>query len=301
MFFNSHFLLFLIFYLHFVMKTEFEKITPDAGSSFTLLHIDIPVASVPWHYHYHPEIELVNVVRGSGKRHVGNHISYFDSGDLVLIGSNLPHAGFGNGAIGEHEEIVIQFKAEFIENSLKNWPEFTEINNLFEKASQGIHFFGETEIQVKKLLSKMLEVKQFERLLLLFEVFQILAKSTEYELLNKNGIRYNFQKKDELRLKNILDFVEKNYQKNIEFKHVAELANMTIPAFSAYFKKTMSITFTDFLNEFRVNQACNLLLAGKSVTDAGFESGFNNVTYFIKVFKTIKGDSPLVYQKKSII
>lgn len=283
------------------MKTEFEKITPDLGSSFTVLHINIPVASVPWHYHYHPEIELVNVVKGSGKRHVGNHISYFDSGDLVLIGSNLPHAGFGNGAVGDHEEIVIQFKPEFIENSVQNWPEFSELNNLILKANQGIHFFGNTEVEVKKILFNMLTANPFERLILLFEVFQILSKSTEFELLNVNGIRYNFHKKDELRLKNILDFVEQNYQKSIEFKQIADLANMTIPAFSAYFKKTMSITFTDFLNEFRINQACNALLAGKSVTDASFESGFNNVTYFIKVFKSIKGDSPLVYQKKLII
>ena len=283
------------------MKTEFEKITPDLGSSFTLLHINIPVASAPWHYHYHPEIELVNVVRGSGKRHVGNHISYFDSGDLVLIGSNLPHAGFGNGAVGEHEEIVIQFKPEFIENSVQNWPEFSDLNNLILRANQGIHFFGKTEIDVKKILNNMLYSNPFERLILLFEVFQILSKSNEFELLNVNGIRYNFHKKDELRLKYILDFVEQNYQKSIEFKQIADLANMTIPAFSAYFKKTMSITFTDFINEFRINQACNALLAGKSVTDASFESGFNNVTYFIKVFKAIKGDSPLVYQKKLII
>ena len=283
------------------MKTEFEKITPDLGSSFTTLHINIPVASVPWHYHYHPEIELVNVVKGSGKRHVGNHISYFDSGDLVLIGSNLPHAGFGNGAVGEHEEIVIQFKPDFLENTIQNWPEFTEIKNLILRARQGIHFYGDTEIIVKKILGDMLTAKPFERLILLLEVFQILAKSTEFELLNVTGIRYNFQKKDERRLKNILDFVEQNYQKPIEFKQIANLANMTIPAFSAYFKKTMSITFTDFLNEFRINQACNALLVGKSVTDASFESGFNNVTYFIKVFKAIKGDSPLVYQKKLII
>jgi AraC-like DNA-binding protein/mannose-6-phosphate isomerase-like protein (cupin superfamily) len=283
------------------MKTEFEKIVPDSGSSVTLLHINIPVNSVPWHYHYHPEIELVCVVKGSGKRHVGNHLSYFTAGDLVLIGSNLPHAGFGNGAVGEHEEIVVQFKPEIVETGLLKLAEFSEINNLFLKASQGIHFFGQTEKTVKKILIKMLKVNPFERLIFLLEAFQILSKSTEYELLNATGIRYNFQKKDELRLKNILEFVDKNFQKNIDFKQIADLANMTVPAFSAYFKKTMSITFTDFLNEFRVNQACNALLAGKSVADTSYDCGFNNVTYFIKVFKTIKGDSPLVYQKKLVI
>jgi AraC-like DNA-binding protein/mannose-6-phosphate isomerase-like protein (cupin superfamily) len=280
------------------VKTEFEKISPDPGSSFTLLHINIPVNSVPWHYHYHPEIELVNVVKGSGKRHVGNHIKYFDNGDLVLIGSNLPHSGFGNGAVGEHEEIVVQFRPEFIESSLLNWPEFSELQTLLDNANRGIHFFGKTSQKIKKLMHKMLNTDPFQRLLLLFEIIKIMSKSADYELLNSIGIKYNFQKKDENRIKKILNFVEQNYQKNIEFKDVADLANMTIPAFSAYFKKTMSLNFTDFLNEFRINQACNYLLAGKSVADASFEAGFNNVTYFIKVFKNIKGDSPLVYQKK---
>ncbi|MES2796080.1 MAG: AraC family transcriptional regulator [Bacteroidota bacterium] len=280
------------------MKTEFEKITPDLGSSFTVLHVNIPVNSVPWHYHYHPEIELVNVIKGSGKRHVGNHLSYFDSGDLVLIGSNLPHAGFGNGAVGKHEEIVLQFKYDFIQNSAQNWPEITDFRSLFSKANQGIHFYGETEKAVKLLMKKMLNSEPFDRLLLFFKVFKLLAQSTEYELLNAVGIKYNFQKKDEIRIKKIIDYVEENFQKNIEFSEIADLANMTIPAFSAYFKKTMSVNFTDFLNEFRVNQACNALLAGKSVADTSFETGFNNVTYFIKVFKAIKGDSPLVYQKK---
>ena len=280
------------------MKTEFEKIVPDYESSFTLLHIDIPISSVPWHYHYHPEIELVNVIKGSGKRHVGNHLSFFENGDLVLIGSNLPHAGFGNGAVGKHEEIVLQFNYNFLQESTQNWPEIKGFDHLFRLASQGIHFYGDTEKQVKFLLKKMLKAEPFPRLILFFEVFNILAKSNEYLLLNEADIKYNFQKKDEIRIKKVIEFVNKNYQKNIEFSVVAELANMTIPSFSAYFKKIMSVNFTEFLNEFRVNQACKALFAGKSVTDASFESGFNNVTYFIKVFKAVKGDSPLVYQKK---
>jgi AraC-like DNA-binding protein/quercetin dioxygenase-like cupin family protein len=283
------------------LKTEFEKINPDPGSSFTMLHVKVLKNSAPWHYHYHPEIELVNVIKGSGKRHVGNHLSYFNSGDLVLIGSNLPHAGFGNSAVGEHEEIVLQFKPSFIENSILNWPEMPEFKQLIDKANQGIHFFGKTEVKVKSLMLKMLKADPFGRLLYFLEIFKILSLSTEYELLNAIGLKYNFQKKDELRIMKILNFVEANYQKNIEFKDVADLASMTLPAFSAYFKKTMSTNFTDFLNEFRINQACNLLLSGKNVADVSFETGFNNVTYFIKVFKNIKGDSPLVYQKKLLM
>jgi AraC-like DNA-binding protein/mannose-6-phosphate isomerase-like protein (cupin superfamily) len=279
------------------MKTEFEKIVPNEGSSFKFLHFNVSLDAAPWHYHYHPEIELVCVVKGSGRRHVGNHISYFTNGDLVLIGSNLPHSGFGNGAIGEHEEIVIQLKPEILAQNFTNWPEFLAIENLLDRANQGIYFFGSTEKLVKSKLKKLIKCNEFERLICLLEVFNLLANSNDYELLNAVGKRYNFQKKDELRLSKILNFVEKNYENVISIKEVAAIANLTVPAFSAYFKKTMSVTFTDFVNEYRINQACGLLVSGKSVADVCFECGFNNISYFSRLFKALKGKSPSAFQK----
>ncbi len=278
------------------MKTSFEQIQADEGSSFKMVYQKVEASDFSWSYHYHPEFEMVLVFEGTGRRHVGNHLSYYEAGDLVLIGSNLPHAGFGYDAYGEHEEIFIQFKEDFLGESFFQKSEISSIKLLLERSQQGIVFYGQTKKLVSERLKKMLQLSNFERLLELLMIFQILAKSDEYQLLNKANTRYDFNQKDQLRLNRIYEFVEQNYQNPIDIKAVADVANLTIPAFCNYFKKTVNQTFTDFMNEYRINQACKLLVVEKSITDICFECGFSNASYFSKVFKEIKGKAPLQFK-----
>jgi AraC-like DNA-binding protein/quercetin dioxygenase-like cupin family protein len=278
------------------VKTSFEQIQNDEGSSFRVLNQKVIANDFPWNYHYHPELELVLVFHGTGRRHVGNHLSYYDDGDLVLIGSNLPHAGFGYDAIGEHEEIVIQFKEDFLGTNFFDKPEFQIIKKLFERSQQGILFHGQTKTIVSNRLKKLVNSANFERLIELLSIFRILASSEEYQLLNSAETRYDFNQKDQIRLKRIYEFVEQNFQNNIDMKAVADIANLTIPSFCNYFKKTVNQTFTDFMNEYRINHACKLLITDKSITDICFECGFSNASYFSKVFKQIKGKTPLQFK-----
>ncbi len=280
------------------MKTEFEIIQPDAGSSFRLLHHQVSAETFKWHYHYHPEYEIVCVFEGSGRRHVGNHLSYYEDGDLVLIGSNLPHGGFGYGSVGTHEEVVIQFTDDFLGDKFLEKPEMEAIKKLFERAKQGISFQGE----IKKILSEkfrnLLHLSHFERLIELLNILQNLAKSDEYVFLNQANIRYNFSQKDQERLGKVYRFVEENYFQEIDIQRVAEICNLTVPAFCNYFKKNLNQTFTDFTNEYRINQACKMLLEGHEIVDICFGCGFNNVSYFGRVFKQMKGTNPSQFRRK---
>ena len=279
------------------MKTPFEQIQNDEGSSFRFLHQKVLAQQFPWNYHYHPEFELVLVFAGTGRRHVGNHLSYYDDGDLVLIGSNLPHAGFGYDALGEHEEIVVQFKDDFLGESFFDKPEMINIKKLFERSQQGIQFYGQTYKDVSEALKKLIGLSQFERLMGLLNIFQILAGSQEYNLLNSIDTRYDFNQKDQMRLKRVYEYVEKTYQHPINIREAADIANLTVPSFCNYFKKVVNQTFTDFMNEYRINKACQLLMTEKSIADVCFECGFTNNSYFSKVFKEIKGKSPLEFKK----
>ncbi len=274
------------------MKTEFERIQADEGSSFRLLYQKVKAEDFAWDYHYHPELEIVCVYNGIGRRHVGNHLSYYEDGDLVLIGSNIPHGGFGFGALGDHEEIVLQFMYNFLGDSFFSKPEMSRIKKLFESAQQGIRFYGQTQIIVAQRLKQIKEMPHFERMLALLQMFQYLVNSTEYELLNKVNTRYDFSMRDQIRLRKVYQYVEQNFTKKIDIEEVAELSNLTVPAFSNYFKKNINQTFTDFVNEYRINYACKLLIEGKSVADTCFESGFNNVSYFGRVFKKLKKVQP---------
>jgi AraC-like DNA-binding protein len=279
------------------MKTEFEIIQPDAGSSFRLLHHQVIADTFKWHYHYHPEYEIVCVFDGAGRRHVGNHLSNYIGGDLVLIGSNLPHGGFGYGSVGPHEEMVIQFREDFLGDNFLLKPEMESIKKLFDRSKQGLSFYGETRQFLSEKMKKLPDLSQFERLIELLNILQILASSTDYVTLNPIDIRYNFSQKDQERVEKIYKYVEENYSQGIDIQIVANICNLTIPAFCNYFKKNINQTFTDFTNEYRINQACKMFLQGLEINDVCFRCGFNNVSYFGRVFKQIKGMNPSQFKR----
>lgn len=279
------------------MKTEFEIIQPDAGSSFRVLHHNVSADTFKWHYHYHPEYEIVCVFHGSGRRHVGNHLSNYEGGDLVLIGSNLPHGGFGYGSVDMHEEIVVQFTKDFLGENFLLKPEMDNIKKLFERAKQGLSFRGETKKNLSEKFKKLLELSHFERLIELLNILQNLANSTEYISLNTLNTRYNFSQKDQERLGKVYKYVEEKYSQDIDIQTVAKICNLTIPAFCNYFKKNLNQTFTDFTNEYRINQACKMLLEGSEIVDICYHCGFNNISYFGRVFKQFKGTNPSQFRR----
>jgi len=278
------------------MKVEYEKISPDTGSSFRLIHWKSENDRYFWHYH--PEYEIVFVRKGSGKLHIGEHLKNYEEGELVFIGPDLPHTGFGYGVIGEHEEIVVQLRKDFLGEEFMQKPELQHIRKLFERAKQGLSFQGKSRKIVASKLQKMLTFSHFERLVELLNIFDILATTTEFSVLNAADKRFDFNHKDEDRINKVYEYVEQNYQKNIDIRAVADLANLTIPSFCRYFKKISHTTYTDFVNEYRINQACRLLFENKPIADICFEVGFNNISHFNKTFKQLKGMSPREYKSK---
>ncbi|WP_259015081.1 AraC family transcriptional regulator [Emticicia fluvialis] len=276
------------------MKVEYEKISPDTGSSFRFIHWKSQNDRFFWHYH--PEYEIVFVRKGSGKLHIGNHLTNYEEGELVFIGPNLPHTGFGYGVIGQHEEIVVQLRADFLGERFMETPEMQQIKVLFERARQGLSFYGKAQKQVAAKLQRMLHLSHFDRLVELLNIFQVLATTTEYSLLNSSDLSFDFSHKDEDRINKVYEFVEHNYQQPIDIQAVADLISLTVPSFCRYFKKITHITYTDFVNEYRVNQACRLLIQNYSIADICFEVGFNNISHFNKTFKQLKGKSPREYR-----
>ncbi|MER0440931.1 AraC family transcriptional regulator [Emticicia sp. W12TSBA100-4] len=279
------------------MKVEYEKISPDTGSSFRLIHWKSENDRYFWHYH--PEYEIVFVRKGSGKLHIGEHLKNYEEGELVFIGPDLPHTGFGYGVIGEHEEIVVQLRKDFLGEEFMQKPELQHIRELFERAKQGLSFQGKARKIVATKLQKMLTISHFERLVELLNIFHILATTHEFSVLNAPDKRFDFNHKDEDRINNVYKYVEQHYQQSIDIQAVADLANLTVPSFCRYFKKITHITYTDFVNEYRINQACRLLFENKSIADICFEVGFNNISHFNKTFKQLKGVSPREYKANS--
>lgn len=280
------------------MKVDLELILPDEGSSFRLLHTKTKPEKFPWQYHYHPEYEIVCVLHGSGTRHVGNNFSSYENGDLVFMGPNLPHAGFGLNAHGMHEEIVVQIKEEVLNESILTRPEMSAVASLMEKAKYGIVFYGAAKESVTKRLKKLPKLSSFERYIELLYALQLMSTSNEYELLNPGTTLSSLIKKNNSRLQNILTYVEQHYNEDMDIQKVASIANLSVPSFCNYFRKLMNCTFTDFINQYRIQRACALMLQEKTITEICYDCGFNNVVYFNKVFKAIMKKTPSEYKKE---
>lgn len=281
------------------MRVSYENVKADENSSFRTLHMNFPVKEFRWEYHYHPELELVCVVSGSGTRHVGYHKSSFRDGDLVLIGSNIPHSGFGLNSSDPHEEIVIQFREEIIQFS-KDIVELTNLRKMLSVAKFGVLFSSSTKKRILPQLQEILKTKNNKRYLLLLKLLVELSDEKDYVLLNKEVMPHTIISKNRERLQSIFTFVEKNYKKEIDINEIAAIVNLTLPSFCNFFKKTMKITFTDFLNQYRIEKACHHILQGKSVSESCYSTGYNNISYFNRAFKKYVGKTPTEFNNEMI-
>ena len=281
------------------MKPEFEKITPKFGSSvFVEQHLDKKDQGVPF-WHFHPELELVYIDNARGKRHIGNHLSYFNNSQLILIGANLPHSGFADGFNSEGRETIVQFREDFLGSSFVDVPESAAIKFLFKKAKSGILFGRETKDKIGPKIEKLIDLQGFERVLALLEILNDLGSSNDYTLLNVIGYSFEVSSADNQKTTEVYDYVRKNFKEQIYLDQVASLVSMTVPAFCRYFKKNTGKTFTQFINEYRLVHATKLLSESTiNITDVCHESGFNNFSHFNKLFKNYTGKSPLKYRKE---
>jgi AraC-like DNA-binding protein len=278
-----------------------EKVEPTFGNSFTYKLFEKKNPNDKPFWHYHPEIELVYIESGSGKRHIGNHLTYFNEGELVMIGPNLPHFGYSNRLTGDESEVVVQFKADFLGDGFFTKAEMRDIKALIERSSSGIAFHGRTREEVGILLKDFNWVKiKFDQLIQLLKILQQLAVSDEYTLLNAdNGLSLVINPQDNDRMDLIYDYVRANFEEKILLQDIADSVAMSIPSFCRYFKKMTGKTFSSFVMQFRIVHACKLLSEEQlPITEVGFSCGFNNFSHFTKTFKRITGKSPSAYKKE---
>ncbi|WP_420146805.1 AraC family transcriptional regulator [Spirosoma sp.] len=278
------------------MKVSFEQINPDTNSSFHLLLT--PHLSDVFLWHYHPEYEIVYIEGTNGTRHVGDHISRYEGSDLVFIGPNIPHLNFDYGVRTDHQKVVVQLKENFLGEVFWQAPELTAIAQLFERARSGISFYGSIKQVVGEQLKQLADLPPFERLMLLLKIFQQLAASSEYVALHGEVVTSVYNLNEQLRLKRIHQFIAEHYVRKIDIMEAATLANLTEAAFCRYFKRMTRLTFTQFLNKYRVNQAQKLLLVDNTVTEACFACGFESLSYFNKIFRRVTGENPLQFKKR---
>ena len=281
-----------------MLRPDYESISPDLGHSYKYGSYDINSPNnnkLRWHYH--PEVELVYINSGVGKRQVGTHLSNYTEGDLVLIGSYLPHTGFTKGFNDGQKEVVIQFNQDIFTNAFNGIEELKSINYLLELSKKGIVFSGAIKDDVGIRMEGLKYETQLDGLLTFIKILYDLSIYKEKQILNAEGYAFISSPMENKRLKIIFNYIRDNFMDQIPLDDIAAIVYMTPQSFCRFFKKSTNKTFTNFLNEYRINHATKLLSeTDQDIKSICFESGFNNLSNFFRNFKRITNHTPNSYR-----
>lgn len=283
------------------MKSIEVRLPKDFDKSFIVFKEVGQYFPVPWHYH--PEYELVLVLKSTGRRMVGDNIGYFHEGDLVCMGPLLPHvwvndSKYINGqADHQAEAIVIHFKDDFLGEDFLNIPEMESFKLFLKLSNRGMALYGRTREQIHSLMLGMVSMNGIQRLSSLLSIFDILAHTNEYQFLASAGYTHNTQI-DNDRLGKVTEYVMKNFDKEVTLPEVAKMANMAVSTFCNFFRDQYRTTFIDYLNSVRIGHACKLLSEkNQNIVEVAYDCGFNNLANFNRQFKKYKKMTPTQFRR----
>lgn len=286
-----------------MLKPSFERLETSVNSSYTLRAFKEFIFTAP--YHFHPEYELTLIIKGEGKRFVGNNMADFAAGDLVFIGANLPHCWKIThptpNQLNAHS-IVIQFHEDFLGPDFFNKPEFAGMARLLQQSANGLQITDETQQRVTDIMHQLInEHDNFKRLMGLLEILQVLANSNQFNFLNTDKLIARRSTTDQERINKVFAYIVDKFRQKICLDEAAAVANMSPTAFCKYFKKATRKTFMEMVLDYRINCAMQQLIhTNDPINQVAFDSGFTDTSQFYKIFRQKMNVSPLAYRKRFI-
>ena len=278
------------------VKAVLEKLDQHISSSFLFRKFELSVFDAP--FHFHPEFELTHIKKGEGQRYVGTQVEDFEADDLIFLGSNLPHCWISKPVPESQtvEATVVQFKRDFLGEFFLELPEMQKIKDLFTASNAGLKISGNGRIEILNEMEHLEEKDDYQKLLSLLKILGILANSNDLLPIDRSFSSIKHSNNETIRFQRVFAYLIEHYREEISLQKIAEIAHLSPTSFCRYFKSITGKTFLEIVNEYRIQYACQLLKKNEMpVSQIAFESGFNDVPYFNKLFKKIKGVSPLGY------
>jgi len=274
-----------------------REITPISDQDFFMLQNHFN-AQFDYPIHYHPEYELNLVFNTYGKRIIGDCVENYKGVDLVLVGSNTLHAWTSESKHNNARVVTIQFATECLSLQTLERKVMQPIKTLLENSQRGVLFEGKQLTILKNRIIKLAELEGFQSVLgflsLLYEM-----SIAPYRLILPYSYILNSNKDiNNSRILEACYYIQKNYKKKISVNDVAEQINMSPSAFSHFFKKKTYRSFTDYLIDLRMSNACRMLIETDiSIANISDENGFYNLSNFNKLFKRRKNTTPKEFRK----
>ncbi|MBD1261015.1 helix-turn-helix transcriptional regulator [Maribacter polysiphoniae] len=279
------------------MEFVFEKIYVPNNHSF--ISRKLPLSSDA-RIHSHKNFELNYITSGTGRRIVGDNISGFEKGDLVLLGPELPHCWELLDAEKDEDPacIVTHFSENIIDNEFFKMPELQNVVVLLKQANRGIRFRTENDSEISEILTELSQSVGLEYYIGLLKIFNLLIKIEDRERLSNPMNRSSVFTKNIEKINKVYEYVFLNIQEGINLEEASSVLNMAPSSFCRFFKKKTGLTFMEYVKNVRVGMAAKLLAeTDKQITQICYESGYNNLANFNHYFKASMGKTPSEYRK----
>ncbi|AZQ65248.1 AraC family transcriptional regulator [Flammeovirga pectinis] len=278
------------------MKLVFKNSDSQVNRKIEITKRTLGCQDATWHYHH--QYELIYIAKSQGVRFVGDNVSPFESGDLVLVGPNLPHLWKDEVLLSTDDVniIVVKFEGDFIGKGTFDRPVFNNISHLLELSRFGVCFPKAKSLQLKEEFENLVKLSQAEQVIKLLGLLNKLSEMEGKEILSTSDMRQNKNCNSE-RIDRVLSYVSDHYDKDIDLQEIADIACLTTNSFCRFFKKSTKKSFRQYLNEVRIKNASRLLIQENyQISDVCYEVGFNSITNFNKQFKQIIGKTPKEYR-----
>lgn len=287
-----------------------ENIQLSKGKTFRLLRwrediskveeLPAPGQSIPLqgrgdHWHYHPQTELTLVQHGEGTRFIADHIELFEPGDLVLIGSNVPHYWHLRG---ESSGLAIQWHFP-LQHGIWDFNEAAALCSLEELARKGLHLSGITAATVRQLMEGMHALAGLPRLTSVLTIISTLADASGKDVRPLSARSFSLSGTDEHQeaIRRAVSYIIAHFRETVSLPELLELTGMSRATFSRQFQLHAGRSFSTFLNQVRLQAVCRALRdSNEPITKIALENGFNQLSFFNRLFRREFGFNPSAFR-----
>ncbi len=285
------------------MNALLESLLVPEGSSWTYFYRQLDDAMTfnrPWHYHV--EVELTLTINSVGQRFVGDSIESYGDGDLVLLGSNLPHTWISQDRIDRQEQHIAHVfwaRPGWIDTLTDTLAELRPIKTMLLNANQGIVYSSSIARSVRERVEGMHVLSPAAQLVRFIETLTILAEDREHRLLCAPHPQHDaISQVDRPRIHRTLEYIHKHYRTDISMAHMADLAALSVSGLHRLFKRHTRRTVGEYIAQLRIGRACALLVStDKPVSFIADEVGYRNLSHFNRQFLAIKQVTPREYRR----
>ena len=281
------------------MKAMRSKMLPSEGCSWWFEKFEL--TSIEFNWHYHPEYEICLTLNSEGSKHIGDHIDYYGSADLVLLGPNLPHSWQAKAQNPKMPLVVYvaQIPAQWLDELVGNNPELHILANMLKLSLRGLEFSADTLKISLPIFQAMNKADPIERYILLMQLLNIMVKDESYKVLSSSY--FTFGDKTDIsvdKLDKVISHIYQKYTDPLSANELAALVHMSTNHFHRFFKQRTEQTLNQFINQLRIGKACKLLIHTNALISViSDQCGFNNISNFNRRFRMVKGNTPKQFRK----